>query len=179
MHIDCLCPSKNSFCSWWKIKLVRILRTQRNDMVSMWKLFIFLVVILLFSAFNVFFLTLEWQESCVTKKGFTLILPILGLGHPVHKTIIVDNKCFCVGCHRIYFFFGQLQCRICIDHQIYVWRKVVCPVVMRSTKPGCSRLCSWCLGKLSTKEGCMGLVPWRLDLPAKSFRILNDFFTEN
>jgi hypothetical protein len=49
------------------------------------------------------------------KKGFTLILPILGLGHPTHKTIIVDNNCFCVGCHPIYFFFGKLQCRTCIN----------------------------------------------------------------
>ncbi len=34
-------------------------------------------------------------------------------------------------------------------------------VVMSSTKPGCSRSCSWCLWKALDEEGCMGLVPWR------------------
>jgi hypothetical protein len=54
-----------------------------------------------------------------------------------------------------------------------------CFVVMRSTKPECFRLCSWCLWKAFDEEGCMGLVPWRLDLRCKSSWILNDFFTEN
>jgi hypothetical protein len=54
-----------------------------------------------------------------------------------------------------------------------------CFVVMRSTKPGCFRSCSWCLWKDSDKEGCMGLVPWHLDFLCKSSWILNDFFTEN
>jgi hypothetical protein len=62
---------------------------------------------------------------------------------------------------------------------LYLWRKVVCFVVMRSTEPGCFRSCSWCLWKALDKEGCMGLVPWRLDLQCKSSWILNDFFTEN
>ncbi len=36
---------------------------------------------------------------------------------------------------------------------IYLWRKVVCFVVMRSTKPLCFRLCSWCLWKLLMGSG--------------------------
>ncbi len=51
--------------------------------------------------------------------------------------------------------------------------------VMRSTKPGCFRLCSWCLWKALTEEECMGLVLCCLDLRCKSSWILNDFFTEN
>ncbi len=50
----------------------------------------------------------------------------------------------------------------------FLWRKVVCFVVVRSTKPACFRLCSWCLWKALDEEGCMGLVPWRLDLRGKS-----------
>jgi hypothetical protein len=37
----------------------------------------------------------------------------------------------------------------------------------------------WSLSKALDEEGCMGLVPWRLDLPCKSSGMLNDFFTEN
>jgi hypothetical protein len=55
---------------------------------------------------------------------------------------------------------------------IYLWRKVVCFVVMRSTQPGCFRSCSWCLWKALDKEGCMGLVP----RGCKSSWILNDVF---
>ncbi len=67
---------------------------------------------------------------------------------------------------------------------IYLWIKVVCFVlfwslVMKSTKLRCFRLCSWCLWKAFNKEGCMGLVPWHLDLWCKSSWILNDFFIEN
>jgi len=62
---------------------------------------------------------------------------------------------------------------------IYLWRKVVCFVVMRSTKLGCFRLCSWCLWGALDREGCMALVPWRLDLWCKSSWILKIFFTEN
>ncbi len=54
-----------------------------------------------------------------------------------------------------------------------------CFVVMRSTKLGHFRLCSWCLWKALDDEGCMGLVPWHLDSWCKSSWILNDFFTEN
>jgi len=55
-----------------------------------------------------------------------------------------------------------------------------CFVVMRSTKLECFRSCSWCLWKALDRrgEGCMGLVPWRLDFWCKSSWILNDFFTE-
>ncbi len=38
-------------------------------------------------------------------------------------------------------------------------------VLMRSTKGGCSRSCSWSLWKALEEEGCMGLVSWRLELP--------------
>jgi hypothetical protein len=34
-------------------------------------------------------------------------------------------------------------------------------------KPGCFRSCSWSLWKALDDEGCMGLVPWRLDLRCK------------
>jgi hypothetical protein len=34
-----------------------------------------------------------------------------------------------------------------------------CIVIMRITKPGCVRSCSWCLWKALNEEGCMGLVP--------------------
>jgi hypothetical protein len=53
-----------------------------------------------------------------------------------------------------------------------------CFVVMRSTEPGCFRSWSWSLWKALDEEGCMGLVPWRLDLWCKSSWIWNDFFTE-
>jgi hypothetical protein len=57
---------------------------------------------------------------------------------------------------------------------IYLWRKfsLFCFVVMRSTQPGCFRSCSWCLWKALDKEGCMGLVPLRLDLQC-NFKFLN------
>ncbi len=57
------------------------------------------------------------------------------------------------------FFYNNMM--------IYPWRK------------GCFKSCSWCLWKALDKEGCMGLVPWHLDLQCKSSWILNDFFTEN
>jgi hypothetical protein len=57
-------------------------------------------------------------------------------------------------------------------------RKFVCFVVMRSTELGCFRSCCWCLWKALNEEGCMGLVPWCLDLRCKSSWILNDFFTK-
>jgi hypothetical protein len=66
-----------------------------------------------------------------------------------------------------------------LEDPVYLWRKVVCFVVMRSTELGCFRSCSWCLWKALDKEGCMGLVPWCLDLRCKSSWILNGFFTEN
>jgi hypothetical protein len=63
---------------------------------------------------------------------------------------------------------------------VYLWRKVVCFVfvLMRTTKLGCFRLCSWCLWKALNEEGCIGLVPSGFDLWCKSSWILNDFFTE-
>ncbi len=53
---------------------------------------------------------------------------------------------------------------------IYLWSKVVCLfcfVLMRSTEPGCCRLCCWSLWKALKEEGYMGLVPWRSDLWCK------------
>ncbi len=65
----------------------------------------------------------------------------------------------------------------CSFWMIYLWRKVVCFVlfcflVMRSTKPGCFRLCSWYLWKALDEEGCMGLVPWCLVLAVQKFLII-------
>jgi len=62
-----------------------------------------------------------------------------------------------------------------------LWRKVVSLfcfvlfVLMKSTGLGCLRLFSWSLWKALDEEGCMGLVPWCLDLRCKSFWILNFF----
>jgi hypothetical protein len=49
-----------------------------------------------------------------------------------------------------------------------VTHPLFCFVVMGSTELGCFRSCSWCLWKALDEEGCMGLVPWCLDLPCKS-----------
>jgi hypothetical protein len=54
-----------------------------------------------------------------------------------------------------------------------------CFVIMRCTEPECFRSCTWCLWKALDEEGCMGLVPWCLDLQCKSSWILNDFLTES
>jgi hypothetical protein len=43
-----------------------------------------------------------------------------------------------------------------------------CFVGMRSTEPGCFRPCSWCLWKALNEDGCLGLLPWHLDLQCKS-----------
>jgi len=43
-----------------------------------------------------------------------------------------------------------------------------CFVLMISIEGGCFRSCSWCLWKALDEEGCMGLVPWRLDLRCQS-----------
>jgi hypothetical protein len=55
----------------------------------------------------------------------------------------------CHGNTTMNFEFDDL-CTITKFSIIYLWRKVVCFVVMRSTEPGCFRLCSWCLWRLST-----------------------------
>ncbi len=47
-----------------------------------------------------------------------------------------------------------------------------CFVVIRSIELGCFRSCSWCLWKALDEDGCMGLVPWHLDLQCKSSWIL-------
>jgi len=65
---------------------------------------------------------------------------------------------------------------------VYIYMKegsLFCFVVMRSTELRFFRSCSWCLWKALDEEGCMGLVPWPLNLQCKSSWILNDFFTEN
>jgi hypothetical protein len=88
--------------------------------------------------------------------------------------------------HYFGFFFLILQKKTPM-HQLFINAtnlsmkegSLFCFVVMRSTELGCFRLCSWCLWKALNEEGCMGLVPWRLDLRCKSSWILNDFFIEN
>ncbi len=47
---------------------------------------------------------------------------------------------------------------------------VFCFVLMGSTEPGCFKSPSWSLWKALKEEGCMGLVPWRLDMRWKSSR---------
>jgi hypothetical protein len=81
---------------------------------------------------------------------------------------------------RFWEIVGIVGCMFLL--QIYLWSKVVCLfcfVLMRSTKLGCFKSCSWSLWKALEEEGCMGLVSWRLDLHSKSSWILNDFFTKN
>jgi hypothetical protein len=60
---------------------------------------------------------------------------------------------------------------------IYLWRKVVC-FVLQLWDPlnwDASDCVLAGFGKFLTREGCMGLVPCRLDLQCKSSWILNDF----
>jgi hypothetical protein len=51
--------------------------------------------------------------------------------------------------------FGKLCCFV-LHLYTYLFMKesnLFCFVVMRSTKPGCFRTCSWCLSKVSTRRG--------------------------
>jgi len=78
----------------------------------------------------------------------------------------------------------KLNFLVCVCVSIYIYLSIkegslFCFVVMRSTELRCFRSCSWCLWKALDKEGCMGLVPWPLNLGCKISWILNDFFTEN
>ncbi len=60
------------------------------------------------------------------------------------------------------------------DHSI-----VLC-VLVRSTEPGCLIQITFLVSLESSRgEGCIGMVPWCLDLRCKSFWTLNNFFTEN
>jgi hypothetical protein len=55
-----------------------------------------------------------------------------------------------------------------------------CFVVMRSTKLGCFKSCSWCLWKaLNERKGASAWFHANLNLLCKSSWILNDFFTVN
>ncbi len=102
-----------------------------------------------------------WHEAPGSWHSFPL--PLRALPTKKIKPLIIK------------YIFGEFRLE-----NIYLWRKVVCFVVMRSAELGCFRSCSWCLWKaLDEEEGCMGLVPWHLDLRCKSSWILNDFFTEN
>ncbi len=70
-----------------------------------------------------------------------------------------ENNLFCCGVYNAIYRTTLLY--------IYLWRKVVCLfcfVVMKSTELGCFISCSWSLWKALKEEGCIGLVPWRLDL---------------
>ncbi len=63
-------------------------------------------------------------------------------------------------------------------NHIYLWRKVVCFVLYLwdpLNQDASDHVLGVFGGKLLT-EGCMGFVPWCLDLRCKSFGILNDFF---
>jgi hypothetical protein len=68
------------------------------------------------------------------------------------------------------------------EGRLFVWFVLFCFVLfvlMRSTEPGCFRSRSWSLWKALEEEGCMGLVPWGLDLRCKSSWMLNVFFNWN
>jgi hypothetical protein len=82
--------------------------------------------------------------------------------------------------HFYMIWFASSWTFLCIYISLSIKEgSLFCFVVMRSTELRCFRSCSWCLWKALDEEGCMGLVPWPLDLWCKSFWILNDFFTEN
>jgi len=65
---------------------------------------------------------------------------------------------------------------------IYLWRKVIffvlfCNYEIHQT--GMLQIMFLVSLESLNKEGCMGLIPWCLDLRSKRSWILNDFFTEN
>jgi hypothetical protein len=65
---------------------------------------------------------------------------------------------------------------------IYLWRKVVCFVLFCSYEihqTGMLQIVFLVSLESPRRGGCVGLVPWCLDLLCKSSWILNDFFTEN
>jgi hypothetical protein len=65
---------------------------------------------------------------------------------------------------------------------IYLWRKVVCFVLFCSYEIHQTRMIQimFFVSLESPRGGgCIGFVPWRLDLWCKSSWILNDFFTGN
>ncbi len=102
----------------------------------------------------------NWQKflkSALIKNSFLNLLKFLqNLGkfgnHPnksLHGTQWV-----------IALLFVPSFCVVLVQHDqspIYLWRKVVFLGVMRSTELRCFRLCSWCLCKALTEEGCMGM----------------------
>jgi hypothetical protein len=53
--------------------------------------------------------------------------------------------------------------------QVYLWRKVVCFVVMRSIEPECFRSCSWCIWKAPTRRGAWA---WFHDIWTCSAKVL-------
>ncbi len=63
------------------------------------------------------------------------------------------------------------------DYPIYLLKEgsLFCFVIMRSTELRCFRSCSWCFWKSLNEKGCLGLIPWCLDLQRNFFWILNDF----
>ncbi len=66
--------------------------------------------------------------------------------------------------------------------QVYLWRKVVgfvlfCGYAIHLTKM--LQIMFLVYSQSSNEEGCMGLVPWRLDFRCKCSWILNDLFTKN
>ncbi len=96
---------------------------------------------------------------------------------------------FCPPCCINLYFPRKPFCGIgCLGVQalMYLWRKVVClflffsclwdPPNWDALDCGCFRLCSWSLWKALNEQGCIGLVPWCLDVWCKSSWILNDFF---
>jgi hypothetical protein len=82
----------------------------------------------------------------------------------------------------LFLSHGPIKLALSKKPKFWTWKsphlcmKVVCFVVIRSTELGCFRLCFWCLWKALHEKGCMGLVPWGLDLQCKKSWILNDFF---
>jgi hypothetical protein len=103
----------------------------------------------------------------------------IGLQNPWSYKILppTNNKLHLVECNTMHTFtlLAQQNC-----HHLFMNKgSLFCFLGTKSTKPGCFKSCSWCLWKALNKEGCMGFVPWCLDLWCKSSWILNDFFTEN
>ncbi len=72
-------------------------------------------------------------------------------------------------CRATYWALVEMFSPLSLNLSMNEGSSLFCFVVMRSIELGCFRLCSWYLWKSLNKEGCMGLVPWHLELGCKKF----------
>jgi hypothetical protein len=117
----------------------------------------------------------------------TYFLDALNLFCHLMVTLVSEAFHLCNSCSPFVFHshLNQMKNSINVNklnktfNTIYEGNLFVLFVLMRSIKLGCFKLCSWPRWKALEEKGCIGLVPWCLDLRCKSFWILNDFFIEN